>query len=441
MSDTDRSDTNNLDGYMNVRSGLGTSIDKGMHTRFVARELLSWQTLDDMYEQDGLAARIVDRLPDDATRETFTLQGSEDYTNTVAELESLGVRQKLADAWRWARLFRGALLIMNVNDGLPMNEPLNLETATKLSSLSVLEARYIIPVHHTAGVGSRGFGLPEAYEIFAPYGAAKTRHIHKSRVIRFDGVKVTDARRFQNGGWGPSVLDRVRQELERLGAVMGYSAGIMHDASVQYLKLVGYRNALSSADTNDKIRQAVAGIKEHESTFRMTVMDADDEIGQVKKDFTGITDVVQDHVLALVRVTDQPRTLLTGEQPTGMNASAESELRIWYDAVSAHQRQTLSPAILRLTQVLQATRKEKPSTPPFVEFAPLWAPSLKEHAETELILAQTDEIRIAAGVQTEDEVREKMRARGEIELEPRDEDEEPGENEREALGEDEETKS
>ncbi|MCK5495763.1 MAG: hypothetical protein KAI80_05080, partial [Hyphomicrobiaceae bacterium] len=66
------------DDYANAVTGLGGPPDKSQGTFFQAQPRLQAQELHLWYEQDALAARLVDRLPDDATREGFTLTGEDE---------------------------------------------------------------------------------------------------------------------------------------------------------------------------------------------------------------------------------------------------------------------------------------------------------------------------------------------------------------------------
>jgi len=134
--------TNNkrADDYANTLTAMGTRGDKSSGSTFLRRADLDETTLNAMYEQDAISARIIDRLPDDATREGFTLTGDDalDMSSLQSESEDLNMLGHVADAWRWSRLYGGALLLMIVNDGLAMEEPLDIKAATKLSALQII---------------------------------------------------------------------------------------------------------------------------------------------------------------------------------------------------------------------------------------------------------------------------------------------------------------
>jgi hypothetical protein len=408
------------DSYVNLKTLLGIrGADKSTASSFQIRDLLDWDVLKGMYGQDAIAARIIDRLPDDATREAIKLKGVDtdfDFSSVLAELEKLNARIHIGDAWRWARLYRGSLLLMIVNDGRKMDEPLDLANATKLSSLHVLEARFVIPDIFNPGLGSAAFARPEFYMINVPHSKGDDRKIHNSRVIRFDGVKVTPSEMIENGGWGPSVLDRINTEVTGLGVIMGYARNIMHNLSMQGIQLEGYRDMLcGGADGKSNAMKIVQALYDTMDQLHLIALDTKDKFIEITRTVTGLTDLIKEFIDALVRATDMPRTVLLGEAPGGLNASGDSELRSWYDYVSGQQPQKLTPPINRLVEVILATRKNEQTPDQWeVEYAPLWQSSAKEKAETDKIKAETADIYTQMGVISVPEVRTKLIQSGDL---------------------------
>jgi phage-related protein (TIGR01555 family) len=389
------------DAYANLLTGLGTGKDKSTYAGFVPRGPIPKEVLDDIYEEDAIAARVVDRLVDDGTREGFTITGEDegfDFASVQSQLEDLDAVNAVADAWRWSRLYGGALLVMVVNDGRKMDKPLNLEAANKLSSLQVVESPYARPVGYNPGMGARAFRRPEQYEITVDIGAEdnKSRLIHRSRVIRFDGVRVAPSRMIHNEGWGPSVLSRTFTEIQQLGDVMGYARSIMHDISIQVYKLDGLREKLcGSAQDQEEMRAAVEAIRMAVDNLHVLAMDALDDFVTVDRSVAGIDALINQFIDALVRATPYPRTVILGEQPSGLNTNGDSEIRTYFDFVASQQKLTLTPAITRLLEVIFAVRRNRGEDVPeewVVKYQPLWQPTEQEAAETFLKNAQAHQI-------------------------------------------------
>ena len=377
------------DSYTNAISGMGTSRDKTSGSVFVRKPDLSPEELSAMFEQDPLVARIVNRLPDDATREGFQLKDANtqfDFASMHSDLEDVSALPNIADAWRWSRLFGGALLFMSVNDGQKMEEPLDLAHATALNALHVIESPYVMPSGHNPGLGSRAFRNPEHYEVLLPFGStANIRKIHRSRVIRFDGMKVPPSRIVSANGWGPSIVSQVREDVTRLGSVMGYAANIIHDISILVLKIDGWRNMLAGGEADKKeAGEIIASLRWNIDNLNTLALDKSDELVELSRTVSGLEKLLNHFVDAVVRATDMPRTVLLGEQPGGLNASADSEIRSWFDFVAGQQKQVLTPVLTRLLHVLFAIRSKSEKVPDkwTIEYDALWQPTDKEKAET-----------------------------------------------------------
>lgn len=63
-----------LDSWKNILTGLGTSRDKVTHTEFSSGPDLSDQTLEQLYHNDDIAARVCDLVPDEMLRQGFDIQ-------------------------------------------------------------------------------------------------------------------------------------------------------------------------------------------------------------------------------------------------------------------------------------------------------------------------------------------------------------------------------
>ena len=98
-----------------------------------------FSTLAQMYEDDGILAKIVDMPAEDAAGTGFDLVGigpaAADYY--TAELDRLAWEDAAADAARWQRLFGGAIIIPGVDDGRRLTDPLDPDRVRRVDSLQV----------------------------------------------------------------------------------------------------------------------------------------------------------------------------------------------------------------------------------------------------------------------------------------------------------------
>jgi phage-related protein (TIGR01555 family) len=423
MSDTPK--IPRTDDFLNAVSGLGGSYDKSQYTFFRRRPYLQYDELSDLYEQDAIAARVIDRLVDDATREGFRIVGPDedfDFDAVSSDLEDLGAITAIGDAWRWARLYGGAIAVMVVADGRKLSEPLDVQQAQRLLSVQVIEAPYAIPSDWNPGLGARGFRDPRRYDVTVVAGRGDTRSIDASRVMRFDGIRVPPSRLLERYGWGPSLLDRVAREIFQLGEVMGYSRNIIHEMSVMAFKIEGLREQLCGDErSQSEIRKVFETLRFAIDNMNALVLDTKDDYGEISRSTNGLRDMIEEFVSALVRATDMPRTVLLGEQPSGLNANADSEIRSWFDYVHSQQRAVLTPAVNRLLEVYFAVRSNRGDRVPSewtIEWNPLWQMDEQQAAQARLTRAQARAIDVNSGAVSADEVRQDPDLRDVYEIDP-----------------------
>ena len=105
-----------FDTFQNLVSGLGSSKDKSVHTRYVMN-LLGKDQLDIAYRADWVARKVVDAPPFDMTREWRGWRAEDkQIEKLIAEEDRLGLRWKVKRALVRGRLYGGGLLVMGVGN-------------------------------------------------------------------------------------------------------------------------------------------------------------------------------------------------------------------------------------------------------------------------------------------------------------------------------------
>ena len=113
--------------YENVFLNVGTKGDRSAYTRAVTPRLLQYTELEGLYEGDGFARRIIDLPAEEMVRAGYDIEGVEDDSDVRAELENICAMEKLCDAMRWASLYGGSIVVMLINDGGTLEDPLMVE--------------------------------------------------------------------------------------------------------------------------------------------------------------------------------------------------------------------------------------------------------------------------------------------------------------------------
>lgn len=141
----------------------------------------------------------------------------------------------------------------------------------------------------------------------------------------------------------------------------------------------------------------------------LMLLDKDaEELVQVNTPLSGLHELqsqAQEHMCSVSRM---PAVILTGISPSGLNASSEGEIRVFYDWISSQQeafwRQPLETCIKLIMLDLWGEIDESIT----FEFNPLWQVSAKEESDIRVNNANAAATLIDRGVLSAEEVRESL---------------------------------
>lgn len=356
------------DTLTNLISGMGTSKDKSIFTRYAFTEL-GVDQLDAAYRSDWIARKVIDIPAFDATRAWREWQADKDQITALEDVEkTMQLQPKLLLGLQRARLYGGAALILGVDQGLETEE-LDLETVKKDS----LKYVHVVSRHEiTAGdleldIRSPYFGEPKYYESISP--AANLR-LHPSRVVRLIGAPILD--RTRTNGWGDSIIQVVNDAIHSAGIVAGGVAALVQEAKIDVIRVPGLMDNIANADYEGRLKKKFGLAAQAKSLYQMLLLDKDEEWQRVTANFASLPDVLQMYLLIASGAADIPATRMLGQSPAGMSSTGESDIRNYYDRVSADQKVILTPALNRLDEVL--IRSTLGSRPPELHYvwASLW---------------------------------------------------------------------
>ena len=115
------------DGYSNMLNKYGTAQDNSTAYTYTQEPFVSDMELTRLYEGNGLFAKIIDRPSEEAVKHGYDIDfGDSDVSEYIEDrMDSLQLEDKFATAEKWARLYGGAIIVMLVDDGRGLEEPLN----------------------------------------------------------------------------------------------------------------------------------------------------------------------------------------------------------------------------------------------------------------------------------------------------------------------------
>lgn len=421
------------DGWQNVFTNLGI---EGKDPRTGARTVpmfLTQTEAEDFYEADDVAAKIVDRVPEEMTREGFTITTTDgkDYNQEVKDFfQKHDLNVKLEQCLKMARLYGGSALIMGLDGtGFP-NEALKVDKVTKISfftPLSRYDFQNVSELDIDKSVYSNNFLNPEKYKLAAELQQKNNSKkwngdIHYSRMIRFYGVPVYGKQRTKVSYWGNSILARLWWPILNYSTSYDAAAVLMRDVVKIIVKLKGLHEMIAMGK-DELVTKRLQLLSKTASVVNAILIEEGEECESKTTTLTGIPELLDRISNRLLTATDGfPHTILFGEGATGGIAnSGESEKRDWYDYIKNKQESLLLPAIMSILEIFFSSKEgpTKGAVPEglTIKFNPLWVPSEKDTADTRKVIAETDQIYYNMGVYDEEEIAQSRWGSGEYSIE------------------------
>lgn len=384
-----------MDSLVNVVTGMGTERDKSLATMFRFAEMDQSQ-LDDAYRGDWIARKIVDIPADDATREWRAWQAdASDITAIEAAERKLSVQKKVKQAMLRGRLYGGGALVLGVAQG-DSSEELRIDRVRKGDLRWIhVASRYEL----SAGpidwrVDSPYYGQPEYYAR-SVIGDTSLK-IHPSRVIRFLGNEVLDARLSQ--GWGDSVLQVVADAVLAAGTVTNVTAQLVQEAKTDVVKIPEMSERIRNSDYEDRLRKRFALANLMRSAYSILLIDKEEEWERLQSSFAGMPDLLRMYMLIASGAAEIPAVRMLGQSPTGLSATGESDIRNHYDRISDEQRNEIQPTIAPLDEILLRSALGARPEDIFYEWNSLWQSTEKEKMEIEQAKAAVFKIDVDSGL-------------------------------------------
>lgn len=393
------------DGLVNYNTNLGIKTANSFF-QYNNQDLTDSQ-IEAIYYTNGLGARIVDIVVEDALRGFL-----ETDVETLKELKRLKVKQVLTQVGCLGRLYGGAILVAFVQDARSMEKPLDeryIERVIKFKVFSRYQIHSLnIQTDYCTDPSSEFYGELEYFYLKNEVNASSAHNafikIHRSRCIILTGQRVS-AKKLANsndmdGLFNSSVLNRVYSALKNYVVSQEASTEILHDFIQTILKLEGLAQKMSTREGKNEINRRLRELEQRRSIDKTILLDGSDSETYEKQasGVGGLADVLDRLMLAVSAASGIPATRLFGDSPSGMNATGKGDLQCYYDTVRAYRAEQLEPAIDFVFKLLFAQKswKNKPVSDAW-EFVSLTAPTELEQAQIRKIYAEIDCLYIDRG--------------------------------------------
>lgn len=405
------------DGWWSALTKLGAEgFDKLLSYQFAApQRVLTADQLSDLFNFNALAARICEIMVEDAMREGFCVKDEDgaDVDEMTSRLNDLAVVELVARGAVWGNVYGIGGVYIGVDDGLSPAKPLDPTRVNKVNFVRAVDRRDLVIQTWYGDPLSQKFNTPELLTFAQPSNGSKgappptpMQPVHESRFILFEGSRTSpqDARRW-NQGWPLSKLQRVYDQLLRVGVSWDNAAQLLQTSSQTVMKINGLREAMVSDKGAEALEKRAQLVDTARSITKSLWIDADgEEVLQLNTQLAGIADIMDRLGSLLAAATGIPVTKLFGVQPTGLGATGEADERSWNNRVESYRTQTLQPGLDKLVACLANELKIKEDLA--ITFPSLDRPTETETADIRLKIAQADQIYISTQTVLPDEIAE-----------------------------------
>lgn len=235
---------------------------------------------------------------------------------------------------------------------------------------------------------------------------AMSREVHASRMLTFVGREVPDILKPTYSFGGLALTQMAKPYVENWLETRQGVNDIITAFSVFVLKT----NLADTLMTNaqDFYRRLDVFNNVRDNRGLMAIDKEQEEFENVSAPL-GTLDALQAQSLEQIcTVSAIPVIEFCGNQPMGLNASSEGEIRSFYANIQSQQEIYLRPNLEKLIGLIQLSMFGDVDADIFFDFEPLWSMTEKEMAEQQNIKAQTDTLNIDAGIVTPAEARKRL---------------------------------
>lgn len=353
--------------------------------------------------------RAAEIIATEMTRKWIKLQvrGEENKDEKIskleAELERLNVRDKFKRVAEQDGFFGRAHLFFDF--GVPPNDPDELKipitdaegepTSAKISKGSLVrianvEAVWCYPTNYNSNDPlSPKWYKPDHWFVMG-------KQVHRSRLLTFVGREVPDLLKPAYSFGGLSLSQLMKPYVDNWLRTRQSVSDLVHSFTVFVLST--NMQQLMSA-TGDELFSRADQFNDFRDNHGLLMIDKDgEEFNNISTSLASLDKLQAQSQEQVAAISGIPLIKFWGLTPSGLNATAEPEIRVFYDWINAFQRALFSEQLTYTLKVIQLSLFGEVDPDIVFEFEPLWSMTLKEQAEVKKLQAETDAIAINSGV-------------------------------------------
>lgn len=338
--------------------------------------------------------------------------GEEDNSEAIKQIEECYERLNVRDVFRKAietdGLFgRGQILVQIKDHDGKLANPLLLTEKTiakgSLKALVNIEPMWTTPAPYNAIDPT----LPDFYKPKAWYVMAQ--EIHASRLFTLISRPVPDMLKPAYNFGGVSMTQLMMPYVERWLRTVDSVSDLLHSFSLSGIKtdMSAILSGSDDGDTNIMLRAELYN-RLRDNRGLMLLSKDDEEFFQFNTPLSGLDALLAQSQEQMAAPSHTPLVKLLGITPSGLNASTEGEIAVYYDHIRAMQENLLRDPLDKLLKLVQLHLFGKVNDNITFDFVPLQQMTEAELSTIRKSDTDRDVAYIQAGVVSAEEVRGRL---------------------------------
>lgn len=312
----------------------------------ITRKRLSYQQLDNWYSSNSIAAKICNKPAEHMIKEGLDIDHKK--ADKIIDLyEKYDIYSILENALKYENVYGGSLIILDIDDGLEdWTEPLNINNIRSLNDIFVVDRYFVTPYDYSYLKEPKYYSLNDSDLSF--------KKIHKSRVIRFDGIDSGIRNRYKNQSFGESRIYRCITELENYNNGHDVIPEILSRFVEDIFKFKDMTKFINSDDKRDLVLKKVEYLKTKKNILKALVIDQEDDFISKTLNVSGLDKLIDMIERRLCAAAEIPHTHLLEEGTSAglsNNGDNTQESKQWYDWIKSQQVKKLTKPINTINSI------------------------------------------------------------------------------------------
>ncbi len=365
------------------------------YSTFIGYPALSWMS------QNADYRLVPETVAEEMTREWGKVKGGDEEVIKQIEqrLNELGVRDLMRRHIENDHYFGRSQIFIDIEGQEDKTDlPLLInERGVKKGSLkgfALVEALWSTPSAYNAN-------NPLKNDFFVPYEwYVLGNRVHRDRLMTLIMRPVPDMMKPSYNFGGLPMTQAMKPYVERCERTVDSVSDLVHTYSITGLK-TDMSSVLSGGEgsaANLVLRAQIFSKMKNNQNLMLIDKSGEEEFFQLNTPLTTLDVLCSQAFEQMAGPAKMPLVKMFGKSPSGLNATGDSEIRVWYDHVAALQNAYALPQMKTIIDLVQLDLFGKIDPELYWQFNPLYQLDANEQADVDLKKAQTAQLYVDMGV-------------------------------------------